>query len=349
MHVGPDVLVAVVTHQSAEDLPGLLESLPAALRGVGRWRLVIADNHSTDGTLDVARRYAPYAHLVPLGANLGYASGVNACAALATPTEGLLVLNADVRLDPGSVLPLVAACQPDPGAVIPTSPDPASRGRDGRRACDEVRGGAGVAVPVVRDGAGRSEPTMRRRPSPARAWGEALLGGWAGRFPALGERIAPGRREEPDWANGAVLFVPAHVRRRIGPWRADLFLYSEEVDYCRRVTDAGWRIVRVPQATAVHLGGQVSSTPRLWAQLVTNRVVHVARWDGRRAARLVWAALVVGQLVRTPLLRRVHRRALRELWAGRGRLLAGHPTHPAAGPDFRTGRRTAPQRLEATR
>ncbi|MCP2333267.1 MULTISPECIES: glycosyltransferase family 2 protein [Actinoalloteichus] len=349
MHVGPDVLVAVVTHQSAEDLPGLLESLPAAMRGVGRWRLVIADNHSTDGTLDVARRLAPYAHLLPLGANLGYASGVNACAALATPAEGLLVLNADVRLDPGSVLPLAAACQPDSGAVIPTSSGPGGRGRSGDRARDEARGGVGVAAPAVRDGAGRPEPTMRRRPSPGRAWGEALLGGWAGRFPALGERIDPTGQEEPGWANGAVLFVPAHVRRRIGPWRADLFLYSEEVDYCRRVTDAGWRIARVPEATAVHLGGQVSSTPALWAQLVTNRVVHVARWDGRRAARLVWSALLVGQLVRIPLRRRVHRRALRELWAGRGRLLAGHPTHPAAGPDFGTHRRTTPWPLEVSR
>jgi GT2 family glycosyltransferase len=301
------VLVAVVTYNSAADLPSLMASLPAGLDGVD-WRLVVADNNSADDSVDVIRRLAPAATVVETGANLGYAAGVNACAELAEPDEALLVLNADVVLDRGCVRELLRAC---------------------------TNGSVGVAVPVVTRSDGVVEPTLRRRPTASRVLAEAVLGARSGR---LGERVeapAPPRPIDVDWANGAVLLIPADVRRRIGKWQEDLFLYSEEVDYCRRVVDAGWRVRQTPTARATHRGGDVTSSAPLWAQLITNKVVHVARWEGRAAAELVWATLLVAQLVRLPLRRGTHRRALLELWRGRRVLLAGVPTNPAAPPEFR--------------
>lgn len=300
------VLLAVVTYNSAPDLPGLLQSLPAALQGVSDWQLVIVDNASTDGTAEIARQLAPAATVLASTVNRGYAAGLNACAALASRDHAVLALNADVRLGPGSVR-----------ALLDASAD----------------GSTGVAVPVVHRPDGQREPTLRRRPTALRVWGEALLGHRAGAVPALGERLpVASTANEADWANGAVMLVPAKVRHYVGPWREDLFLYCEEVDYCRRITDAGWRVRQVQTATAEHRGGDVVRSPRLWAQLVTNKVVHAARWDGQMTARLVWAALVVGQLIRLPLRRRIHRHALAALIAGRRQLLAGEPTHPALSP-----------------
>ncbi|GGM50858.1 glycosyl transferase [Longimycelium tulufanense] len=303
------VLVAVVTHQSMAELPGLFSGLPEALRGIDRWRVVIADNASTDGGPEWAARALPEATVVATGGNLGYAAGINAAMATAEPDETVLVLNPDVRLAPGSVRTLLSALD------------------------DEA---VGVAVPEVTRPDGTPEPTLRRRPSVARAWGEALLGSRAQRFPALSERmpVDAGQRDV-DWANGAVLLIAPTVRRVIGPWREDLFLYSEEVDYCRRVQDAGWQIRQVPGASVVHRGGAVTRNPALWAQMVTNRVVHAARWDGTRAAWGTWAAFVVAQLLRLPLRRGTHRAALAALWRGRRRLLAGEPTNPAAPASFR--------------
>jgi GT2 family glycosyltransferase len=301
------VLVAVVTYNSAADLPSLLASLPAGLDGVD-WRLVVADNNSSDGSAEVARRLAPAATVVETGANLGYAAGVNVCAELAEPDEALLVLNADVVLDRGCVRELLRAC---------------------------ANGSVGVAVPLVTRSDGLVEPTLRRRPTASRVLAEAVLGARSG---PLGERVdvpVPPRPIDVDWANGAVLLIPAEVRRRIGKWQEDLFLYSEEVDYCRRVVDAGWRVRQVPTARATHRGGDVTSSAPLWAQLITNKVVHVARWEGRAAAESVWATLLLAQLVRLPLRRGTHRRALLELWRGRRALLAGVPTNPAAPPEFR--------------
>ena len=302
------VLLAVVTYNSARDLPGLLGSLPAALQGVPEWKLVIADNASTDDTVALTRRLTPEATVLTSKVNRGYAAGLNACARLAGTDHAILALNADVRLGPGSVRALLNA---------------------------STDGITGVAVPVVHGPDGEREPTLRRRPTALRVWGEALLGHRAGAVPALGERLPVASSEtEADWANGAVMLVPATVRNHVGPWREDLFLYCEELDYCRRITDAGWRVRQVPAATAEHRGGDVVRSPRLWAQLVTNKVVHAARWDGQLTARLVWAALVVGQLIRLPLRRSIHRHALGALVAGRRMLLAGEPTHPALLPDL---------------
>ncbi|MBV9845213.1 MAG: glycosyltransferase family 2 protein [Kutzneria sp.] len=303
------VLVAVVTHDSTNDLPALLASIEAGMSGVDQWRLVVADNASTDGSVDLVRELLPSATVVETGANLGYAAGINACACLAEPTEDLLVLNADVCLSPGCVLELVRACE---------------------------SGAIGVAVPVVFRGDGEPEPTLRRKPTVVRVLADALLGARAGR---LGEELAvselrPHGPTDADWANGAVLFIPASVRTSIGPWREDLFLYSEEVDYCRRVVDAGWRVCQVPGATATHRGGDVTRSPALWAQLTTNKVVHMARWEGQRAAAMTWAILVAAQLLRLPLRRGTHRRALLELLRGRRKLVNGVPTNPAAPKGF---------------
>ncbi len=301
------VLVAVVTYNSAADLPQLVASLPAGLEGVES-RLVVADNCSSDDTVEMIRRIAPEATVVETGANLGYAAGINACAELAEPDEALLVLNADVMLERGCVRALLRSCS---------------------------NGEVGVAVPLVTRSDGTVEPTLRRRPTAARVLADAVLGARSGPW---GEHVAvpmSPRTIDVDWANGAVLLIPAEVRSRVGKWQEDLFLYSEEVDYCRRVVDAGWRVRQCSNARAMHQGGDVAASPSLWAQLVTNKVVHIARWEGRAAAELVWATLLVAQLIRLPLRRRTHRRALLELWRGRRALVNGVPTNPAAPPEFR--------------
>lgn len=302
----PGVLLAVVTHNSAADLPEFLDALPAALHGVPDWRLVVADNASGDGGPELVAELAPKATVLHTGGNLGYAAGVNACLELAAPDEAVLVLNPDVRLESGAVRELLEVCA-----------DPA----------------VGIAVPLVRRPDGQPEATLRRRPTALRVAAESLLGARAG---ALGEQLPPGPATgRIDWANGAALMLAPGVAQRIGPWRRELFLYSEETDYCRRVTDAGWRIRQAPRAHAVHRGGDYGVSPALWAQLVTNKVVHLATWESRAAAAAGWLALVLSQVLRLPLRRGTHRRALRELLAGRTRLLAGFPTNPAATAEVR--------------
>jgi N-acetylglucosaminyl-diphospho-decaprenol L-rhamnosyltransferase len=287
---GGRVRVAVVTFNSAEVLPGLLDSLPAACAGLD-WELVVADNASSDAGLDLVAERAPDARVLRLGRNAGYAAGVNAAAAAPGDYRALLVTNPDVRLAPGAV-----------GRMLQVLDLPVT----------------GIVVPRLADADGRLVPTLRRRPTVLRALGEALLGGRrAGRWRALGEVVADPRAYhtlgQADWASGAVMLVSAACLRAVGPWDESFLLYSEETDFALRATDAGWRLRLAPDARGVHIGGEAHVSPFLWSLLTVNRVRLYARRHGRLRGGAFWAAVALNEALRALAGRPASRAALAAL------------------------------------
>ena len=57
------------------------------------------------------------------------------------------------------------------------------------------------------------------------------------------------------WATGAAMFVRASVWRELGGLDADFFAHMEEIDFCWRVHNAGYRVAYCPQSTLYHVGG----------------------------------------------------------------------------------------------
>ncbi len=215
------VTVVVVTYDSAPLLPGLVSALSDGLADVGH-ELVFVDNASADDTCDVVRRLAPTATLVALDRNKGYAAGINAGIAAASPdADAVIVMNPDVRPSRRCVEHLLGALGHD---------------------------GVGIAVPRLLDADGHLSCSLRRRPTVGRAFGEALLGGTrAGRHPLLGEVVTDvAAYEEPttaDWATGAIMAISQGCLAAVGAWNEDFFLYSEETEFCApsvrpRVRDA---------------------------------------------------------------------------------------------------------------
>ncbi len=285
-----DIAVLVVTFNSARHLPGLLDSLGPALSGAGTWRLVVADNDSSDETLDLLARLCPAAIVQQLPANLGYAAGINAAQAVAGPARALLILNPDIRLGPGSVARL-------------------------RRL---ATGSVGVMVPRLTDERGRLATSMRREPTVGRALGEALLGGrLSSRVPSLGEVVhdpsAYDRPTDCDWATGAALLVTAACADAVGPWNESYFLYSEETDFLLRARDCGFTTKLAPDAAAVHVGGQAHVSPELWSRLTVNRVRLYGSRHTAVSAAAFWAAVVVGEVLRALPRGEPHRAAVRAL------------------------------------
>src|SRR6476620_5134438 len=96
----PGAVMVVVTWNSAEVLPGLVESLELGMAGL-RWRLVVADNASADGTPGLVRTIAPDALMVETGRNAGYAAAFNAAldavGKLDERTDAVFVCNPDIR------------------------------------------------------------------------------------------------------------------------------------------------------------------------------------------------------------------------------------------------------------
>ncbi|GAB3254486.1 glycosyltransferase family 2 protein [Nocardioides dilutus] len=284
------VAVVVVSFNSAQYLPGLIATLAEGLAGVS-WELVVADNDSSDDSVELVRRAAPRATVVEMARNAGYAAGVNAGVAAAAPHNAVLVLNADVRLDAGCVMRLLGALR---------------------------QPGTGIAVPRLRDRAGRLIASQRREPTIRRMVAAAFLGAErAGRRGAWGEVVtneaAYDRDAVTDWAEGSTQLIHSECWTSVGPWDESYFLYSEETDFGLRARDAGFVTRYVADAGAVHLEGGSAGSVRLWPLVVANTVRLYRSRHGRLTTAGYWAACLLREGSRALLGRPAARAAVATL------------------------------------
>ncbi|TPN85047.1 glycosyltransferase family 2 protein [Mesorhizobium sp. CU2] len=269
----PRFSVVSVTYNSAQVLPGLLDSLKEGLAGVA-FEIVIADNDSADASVEIALNHPSKPRVVQMGRNAGYSAGINAASAVIRKDANLLIMNPDVRLMPGAARVLL------------------------ERLSDRS---VGVAVPKVFEADGRLAWSLRREPSLVTGWTDAVLGGKLSARLGTGEKVGnPARYENGaiiDWAEGSVLAVAARARALVGDWDESFFLYSEETDYMRRVRSAGLSVAYVPGAHAIHIGGDYNS-PRLAALLAHNRIKYYRRHHGAVSTALFRMSIALGEGLR---------------------------------------------------
>ena len=182
---GTRLAIVVVTYNSAEVIGGLLDSLPLGLAGLADTQIVVVDNNSRDASVEIAASHPVGVRVIQTGRNAGYAAAINAAAASLDDERHLLILNPDIRLQPGCALTLV------------------------ERLCDPV---VGLAVPQLLHEDGSIAHSLRREPSLITAWSDSLLGtSFAGRL-GLGEIVKDERLYcvggPIDWASGAALAKP---------------------------------------------------------------------------------------------------------------------------------------------
>jgi GT2 family glycosyltransferase len=265
-----------VTYNSSRHLKAFLDSLQTGLDGLQDFEVVIADNASSDDSVAIALSHPIRPRVINVGWNSGYAGGINAAVATVGEDSTLLVLNPDVRLLPGAALLLVDRL------LDPT---------------------VGVAVPRILDEAGRLTHSLRREPSLTTAWTDAVLGGGKlGTWIGTGEKISDPTQYTADgfadWAEGSALAISARARKLVGDWDESFFLYSEEVDYMRRVRAVGLSIAYVSRAEVIHIGGESGTNPVLSALLTRNRVQYYRRHHGFLLSAMFQLAVVLGQGVR---------------------------------------------------
>jgi GT2 family glycosyltransferase len=271
---GRQLSIVVITYNSAGVLLSLLDSLLAGLEGIDKFEVIVVDNNSTDNSVDIALAHTIRPRIIKMGRNAGYAAGINAAAATVHKDADLLILNPDVRLLPGAAHRLLERLT-DPSV--------------------------GVAVPQILTEDGSVAWSLRREPSIATAWTDAILGGTLAARIGTGERIGdPARYDKDgltDWAEGSVLAVAARARGIVGDWDESFFLYSEEIDYMRRVRECGLSVAYVPNAQAVHPGGDYQNA-RLSALLAVNRIRYYRRHHGPLSTTMFRLSIVVGEGMR---------------------------------------------------
>jgi N-acetylglucosaminyl-diphospho-decaprenol L-rhamnosyltransferase len=272
---GIDVGVVVVTYNSADEIDMLLATLDDGLRDLD-WRVVFVDNASSDDTVAVIR--AAGFDVIALDVNRGYAAAINRGTRQFPNACAILVLNPDVELTPGSVAAMVNVLADDHvGVVAPKTYLP-----DERSSLDW---------------------TQRRDPSLLRTWGAALLGGRISRrFATFSLAVADPRCYElacdVDWVVGAVLLSSRRCINMVGGWDESFFLYSEDIDYCRRARNAGFAVRYTPNAFVIHKGGDGGVNPRLRAMMKVNNVREYSRRHGAIASWCFYAGTLFQELSR---------------------------------------------------
>lgn len=267
--------VIIVTHNSVADIGRCIASLADAAGNLAL-RVVVVDNASSDGTIELARTIEGV-DCIESGGNLGYAGAINIGRQHARPYDALVIANPDLWFDGGSISELVRV------ATLP---------------------GVGVAVPRLLDAQGRLTYSIRREPSIGRSLGDALCGQRFRRRPSwLAETVyeaaaydAPCRVE---WATGAALALSEACDSAVGPWDSNrFFLYSEETDFARRARRAGFAIAYTPEATVRHRGGGSSGSANLVSLMAVNRVRYFEKWHHRPASSLFRVLVALGEFLR---------------------------------------------------
>ncbi len=182
--------------------------------------VLVLDNCSGDGSAGAARRHPATDAVIALEARRG--KGENDTLLLQRARGRFcLLLNEDSELRPGASAALLAALEAEPRA-----------------------GAAGAAL-FRPDGS--RQPSAWRFPTPGTALAAAV---------ALHRRLtvqSGGDEVHPvDWAQSAALLVRREAAAEIDFFDPLFFVYSDEVDFCRRLRDAGWSTLFVPAAEAVH-------------------------------------------------------------------------------------------------
>lgn len=234
----PELSAIVIVYNGMRFLPGCLGTLVADLEGL-QHEIIVVDNGSADGSRSFIEKNFPCVRIICNKSNLGFARAVNIGLGEANG-EYLYVLNQDLRFKHGGTRALLARLKAEPSI--------------------------GLIGPKFVSFNGRVQKSARSFPGIRHVWYEALLL----------SRLFPNHREFSGWRMGwfdheheivvdqpmgAAMMIPRRVVEQVGRLDESFPLFFNDVDYCRRVQQAGFKLVYCPQAVVEHY---VGGTTRLF-------------------------------------------------------------------------------------
>ncbi len=253
-----DLSYCVVNTQQRELLLRALDAIgreQAALKITTE--VLVLDNSSTDGSAGAARDHPVVDDLVVLEQRAGKAENDSMLLERASGRYALLC-NEDTELQPGATQALYAALEDNPQAAT---------------------AGAKLLNPD-----GEAQPSAWSFPGPLTALASALfIHPWT-TVQSTGEITKP-----VDWAQSAALLVRRDAGSQIGWLDPQFFVYSDEVDFCKRLADEGWQTLYVPSARAIHheqLSTGALPEKRI-VELSRNRDRYMRKHHSRLSASLV--------------------------------------------------------------
>jgi len=261
-----DLSVVVVSWNVRELLRRCLQSVLGEYP-ISNIQVLVVDNGSSDGSAAMVRDEFPAVQLIANDQNRGFTAASNQGLA-AAQGRYLLLLNPDTEVVGGALATMIAYLDAQPRV--------------------------GALGPRLRYPDGRLQPSRRRFPTMATALLEStVVQQWwpdNGVLRSYTMADTPEDTTQPvDWVVGACLLVRRAAYEQVGGLDEGFFMYSEELDWCRRIKNAGWEIVYLPAATIIHHEGKSSEqvVPARHIYFQSSKVRYFRKHHGRLAAEFL--------------------------------------------------------------
>lgn len=215
----------------------LREFLPSVVQNSGGCEVIVADNNSTDSSIPFLREHFPGVRIIQNDDNYGFCEGYN-IALRQVEAKYYVLLNSDVHVPPGWTEPIIQLLESD-GNIAVCQPKIVAQQHPG---FFEYAGAGGGMLDAL------GYPFCRGR---------------------LFESLEEDKGQYNDvaevfWATGACMFVRANVFHGLGGLEPAFFAHMEEIDFCWRAKNLGYKVLYNGHSQVYHVGGGTlpKSNPR---------------------------------------------------------------------------------------
>lgn len=257
-----DLSIVIVSYNTNELLKDCLESVKTAIKGI-KTEVFVIDNNSQDGTPEMVKKDFPWVKLIANGKNVGF-SKANNQAIKKAKGEYILILNPDTKV----------------------LPETFSKMLDFMKKNLQV----GIATCRVEFPNGKLDVDCRRHfPTPWRSF--TYFSGLSKLF--KGSKIFDqynygysddNHGQEIDACVGAFMLIPRKAIEKVGMFDEEFFFYGEDLDWCYRFREHGYKIVYTPITKIIHYKG-ASSGIKKSSQEVTKATVETRKMVMRQSVR----------------------------------------------------------------
>lgn len=259
------VSIVIVNYNTAKFIKTCIQSIE--MHAPKDTEVVVVDNNSTDGSVKEIQKLK--IKIIRNKENLGYAKAVNQ-GIEAARGDYIFVLNPDAKLREGAVDVLLKFTQ--------------------------AHKDAGVVGPRLLNPDGSIQASCYHEQTIFNAVKEYFLG-----IKGVFEKYAPSGNgpTQVDAVVGAAMFIPRRIIERVGNFNENYFMYFEDLDFCRKVRDAGFTVYYLPFAQVMHEHGGVTRTvgekAREWL-VQSSKIYHgilghlalaMILWLGQKGRRLI--------------------------------------------------------------
>lgn len=276
--------VVVPSWNTRGHLRACLESLKTSLPMSSE--VIVVDNGSTDGSPRMVAEQFPHVRLVRNPTNMGFAAATNQGIEAARGAY-VLILDSDTQVVPGTIRSMIAFLEQNLryGACAPRLVNPDGSTQAAHMRFPSLMTPLCQGTPLERFA--RNSPELRRY--------------YARDF----DYERDGDVEQP---SGVCLLMRRKALKRQKPMDERFWLYFADVDLCKRLWQAGWRIRYLAQATVVHHGGvSVHQFKDAAGEYQRNRLAYYRKHHGRVAGW--WVKACVAWTVADACVREWWRRA----------------------------------------